>query len=90
MNIIVFSVDTYLQKNKDSMPLEEQLRILLDKMDLANSQKKGGKFAVYMCTYLHVSIQQKKREKEKNQKVKKYQNSDLLKNFWGRKKKNQL
>ena len=35
----LFSVDTFLE-NKDNLPLEEQLRILLEKMDMASLSSK--------------------------------------------------
>ena len=39
--VYLTAVDTYLAERKDSLPLEEQLRILLDKMDMANLNKRG-------------------------------------------------
>ena len=36
-----FSVDEFLDKRKQALPPEEQLRILLDNMDAANSNRKG-------------------------------------------------
>ena len=36
-----FLVDEILDKRKQALPPEEQLRILLDNMDAANSNRKG-------------------------------------------------
>ncbi|XP_064607465.1 peregrin-like isoform X2 [Liolophura sinensis] len=42
--VILEDFDSFIQKDlKEGMPLEEQLRILLDKMDTANMVLKGGK-----------------------------------------------
>lgn len=44
MSLFSLTVDSFIQKDlKEGMPLEEQLRILLDKMDTANMVLKGGK-----------------------------------------------
>ena len=42
MKDIYFTVDNFLEDTKEGMPLEEQLRILLDKMDVANASRKPG------------------------------------------------
>ncbi|XP_061178694.1 peregrin-like isoform X4 [Saccostrea echinata] len=41
--VVLEDIDSFLEDTKDGMPLEEQLRILLDKMDMANSSRKPGK-----------------------------------------------
>ena len=41
--LVFVTVDDFMQQGiKDGMPLEEQLRILLDKMDTANTMLHGG------------------------------------------------
>lgn len=47
----VFTVDSFLEDTKDGMPLEEQLRILLDKMDAANASRKPGMFDTMMISW---------------------------------------
>lgn len=47
---IFFTVDSFLEDTKDGMPLEEQLRILLDKMDVANTSRKPGMFDTMMIS----------------------------------------
>lgn len=49
-NIFLFTVDSFLEDTKDGMPLEEQLRILLDKMDVANASRKPGMFDTMMIS----------------------------------------
>lgn len=41
--VVLEDIDSFLEDTKDGMPLEEQLRILLDKMDAANASRKPGK-----------------------------------------------
>lgn len=41
--VVLEDIDSFLEDTKDGMPLEEQLRILLDKMDVANTSRKPGK-----------------------------------------------
>ncbi|XP_041350148.1 peregrin-like isoform X2 [Gigantopelta aegis] len=42
--VIIEDIDDFMQQGiQDGMPLEEQLRILLDKMDTANTMLRGGK-----------------------------------------------
>ncbi|XP_022298167.2 peregrin-like isoform X2 [Crassostrea virginica] len=41
--VVLEDVDNFLEDTKEGMPLEEQLRILLDKMDVANASRKPGK-----------------------------------------------
>lgn len=50
MKIFFFTVDSFLEDTKDGMPLEEQLRILLDKMDVANTSRKPGMFDTMMIS----------------------------------------
>ncbi|XP_048740220.2 peregrin-like isoform X2 [Ostrea edulis] len=41
--VVLEDIDSFLEDTKEGMPLEEQLRILLDKMDMANASRKPGK-----------------------------------------------
>jgi hypothetical protein len=40
---VVFAVSSFMQDIRQSMPLEEQLQVLMDKMETANQQLTGGK-----------------------------------------------
>ena len=43
VDIFCFVVDSFLEK-KDDLPLKEQLRILLEKMDMASQSSKSQPF----------------------------------------------